>query len=226
MQCTKELMSIFPFWCDLTEPQKRQLESGLLYKSYRMRESITFSGEKKDGMLIVLRGIIRVYMVSGTGREVTILIMHPGDVFNILTADCARPGDIMPQLQAMSDAAVAYIRRAELSCLAYGCPAAANYIIETSARNAQDILNNINEYFFCPLRAKIAGFLLKISVQTNGDCAFITHEDIANHLGTTREVVSREINYLRRMGLIKPGRGRITLLSRVGLQTLAGSGGE
>ena len=63
-------------------------------------------------------------------------------------------------------------------------------------------------------------------MQTNGDCAFITHEDIANHLGTTREVVSREINYLRRMGLIKPGRGRITLLNRVGLQTLAGRGGE
>ena len=84
--------------------------------------TVTFSGEKKDGMLIVLHGVIRVYMVSGIGREVTILIMRPGDVFNILTADCARPGDIMPQLQAMSDAAVAYIRRAELSRLAYGCP--------------------------------------------------------------------------------------------------------
>ena len=81
----------------------------------------------------------------------------------------------MPQLQAMSDAAVAYIRRAELSRLAYGCPAAAEYIIETSSRNAQDILNNINEYFFCPLRSKIAGFLLKISMQQNGDCALITH---------------------------------------------------
>ena len=126
----------------------------------------------------------------------------------------------------MSDAAVAYIRRAELSRLAYGCPAAAEYIIETSSRNAQDILNNVNEYFFCPLRAKIAGFLLKISVQQNGDCALITHEDIANHLGTTREVVSREINYLRHTGLIKSGRGRITLLDRAGLRTLAGRSGE
>ena len=44
-------------------------------------------------MLIVLHGVIRVYMVSGTGREVTILIMRPGDVFNILTADRARPGE-------------------------------------------------------------------------------------------------------------------------------------
>ena len=171
MQCTKEVISILPFWPSLSEQQKQQFESGLLYKRCRARESLTFSGEKKDGMLIVLHGVIRVYMVSGTGREVTILIMRPGDVFNILTADRARPGDIMPQLQAMSDAAVAYIRRAELSRLAYGCPAAAEYIIETSSRNAQDILNNINEYFFCPLRAKIAGFLLKISVQQNGDCA-------------------------------------------------------
>ena len=226
MQCTKEVISILPFWPSLSEQQKQQFESGLLYKRCRARESLTFSGEKKDGMLIVLHGVIRVYMVSGTGREVTILIMRHGDVFNILTADCARPGDIMPQLQAMSDAAVAYIRRAELSRLAYGCPAAAEYIIETSSRNAQDILNNINEYFFCPLRSKIAGFLLKISMQQNGDCALITHEDIANHLGTTREVVSREIKYLRHTGLIKSGRGRITLLDRSGLRALAGRSGE
>ena len=226
MQCTKEVMSVLPFWQALSEQQRQQLEAGLVYKHCSAGESVTFSGDKKDGMLIVLCGVIRVYMVSGSGREVSILIMHPGDVFNILTADSARPQDIMPQLQAMSEVSLAYIRRAELSRLAYCCPAAAEYIIETSSRNAQDILNNISDYFFCPLRAKIAGFLLKISMQQNGDCAFITHEDIANHLGTTREVVSREINYLRRTGLIKSGRGRIILLDRAGLQTLSGRFGR
>lgn len=77
MQCTKEVISLLPFWPSLSEQQKQQFESGLLYKRCRAGESLTFSGEKKDGMLIVLHGVIRVYMVSGTGREVTILIMRP-----------------------------------------------------------------------------------------------------------------------------------------------------
>ena len=97
--------------------------------------------------------------------------MRPGDVFNILTADRARPGDIMPQLQAMSDAAVAYIRRAELSRLAYGCPAAAEYIIETSSRNAQDILNNINEYFLLSAAREDRWVPAEDFRAADGDCA-------------------------------------------------------
>ena len=66
MQCTKEVISLLPFWASLSEQQKQQFESGLLYKRCRAGESLTFSGEKKDGMLIVLHGVIRVYMVSSS----------------------------------------------------------------------------------------------------------------------------------------------------------------
>jgi predicted transcriptional regulator len=46
---------------------------------------------------------------------------------------------------------------------------------------------------------------------------YVTHEQIANHFGTTREVVSREIEGFRNQGLISTGRGRITVLDRKGL---------
>ena len=46
MQCTKEVISILPFWPSLSEQQKQQFESGLLYKRCRAGEPLTFSGEK------------------------------------------------------------------------------------------------------------------------------------------------------------------------------------
>lgn len=217
MNNSKNIHDILPFWPSLSQQQQRQLESRFLYKSYKAGESITFSDDKKDGMLIILRGIVRVYMLSGIGREITVLVLRSGDVFNILTADSAREGDILPQLQSMNDTSIAYIKRTELEQIAYGNQATAAYILNASARNAQDILNNISDYLFRPLRANIANLLLKTCVQQKCDCAAITHETIANHLGTTREVVSREIIYLRKKGLISSGRGKITLLDKDGL---------
>ena len=54
----------------------------------------------------------------------------------------------------------------------------------------------------------------------DSDTVRVTHEQLANHIGTTREVVSREIEGFRDMGLIAAGRGRITILDRAGLQSL------
>lgn len=226
MQNHENVHSMLPFWPSLSVQQQKQLEARFLYKSYGAGKPIIFSDEKKDGMLIILKGIVRVYMLSGLGREITVLVLRPGDVFNILTADIAREGDIQPQLQSMNDAAIAYIKRAELEQIAYGSRAVAEYILNTSARNAQDILNNISEYLFNPLRANIVSLLLKTSLQQKCDCAAITHETIANHLGTTREVVSREIIYLRKKGLISSGRGKITLLDKDGLLMLAKHAGS
>ena len=49
----------------------------------------------------------------------------------------------------------------------------------------------------------------------------VTHEEIANNLGTTRVVVSRELDHLRDLGLIRTGRGKIYILDRKGLEGIA-----
>ena len=51
--------------------------------------------------------------------------------------------------------------------------------------------------------------------------ARITHEEISHHLGTTREVISRELEGMRQMGLLQTGRGKIYVLDRSALESMA-----
>lgn len=92
----------------------------------------------------------------------------------------------------------------------------------TQARNVQTVLNNIEYYFFHPLRSCIARVVLeKADAHPEDGFARITHEEISHHLGTTREVISRELEGMRQMGLLRTGRGKIYVLDRPALEGMA-----
>lgn len=219
-QYAKLISEILPFWEKLSLAQQSQLRLGFQVKKHRRGEFVTVSGPKKDGLLLILSGRLRVYISADNGREISILFLKQGEAFNIMTADAAGPSDIIPQLQAIEDTVVAYIARACVTPLAYCVPELAEFIFETAAKNAQGILNCIERHLFSSLRHSVARIILEQSERERSDNIHITHEQIANHLGTTREVVSREMDYLRCAGLISTARGRIGIIDRARLSLL------
>ena len=210
-----------PFYSGLTEQQQMRLLGDFRLLSYRAEELITFDSEQKDGVLIVLEGQIRVFLASDSGKEISILLLEPGNVFNILTIDHAYPDDVLPMLQATENCSIAFIRRDQITPLAYAVPEAAEFFFSTSGRNAQDILNFIERHFFRTLRNEIAALLLEQARLTRADRIMITHEQMAGHLGTTREGISRELAFFRGIGAIQTGRGSIRILDRGKLRAYA-----
>ena len=69
---------------------------------------------------------------------------------------------------------------------------------------------------------RVAAFLLEEAVIENADRLHITHEGIANHLGTHREVVTRMLRYFQGEGMVKLARGVVELTDRAKLETLRG----
>ena len=101
-------------------------------------------------------------------------------------------------------------------------PVVEQFLRSTAARNVQTVLNNIEYYFFHPLRSCIARVVLeKADAHPEDGFARITHEEISHHLGTTREVISRELEGMRQMGLLQTGRGKIYVLDRSALESMA-----
>ena len=219
---SKKIQRALPFYDSLTAQQRERLLADFRVLSYKGDELITFECDRKDGMLIVIRGRIRVFLASDSGKEISILLLEPGDVFNILTIDHAYPSDVLPMLQATEDCEIAYIRRDRITPLAYEVPEVAEFIFSTSGRNAQDILNFIERHFFRSLRCEIAGLLLEQSYMTQTDIVSMTHEQMAGHLGTSREVISRELAFFRSIGAIHSARGRIRILDLNKLRLYAG----
>lgn len=214
------LAELFPFWAALSAEQQERLKNALQVKCVGKNELVAIESRCKDGLLLVLEGRLRVYISAENGREISILFLTRGDPFSIITVDNAGPFDIVPQLQATERTVLAYIPKADFVSVAYCVPQASEYLLNVAARNAQGILNCIEKHLFSSLRHGVARFILEQAEREKSDSIHITHEQIANHLGTTREVVSREVEQLRCAGIVSTARGRIGILDRARLRIL------
>ena len=214
------LAELFPFWAALSAEQQERLKNALQVKCVGKNELVAIESRCKDGLLLVLEGRLRVYISAENGREISILFLTRGDPFSIITVDNAGPFDIVPQLQATERTVLAYIPKADFVSVAYFVPQASEYLLNVAARNAQGILNCIEKHLFSSLRHGVARIILEQAERDKSDSIHITHEQIANHLGTTREVVSREVEQLRYAGIISTARGRIGILDRARLSIL------
>ncbi|MDY4487568.1 MAG: Crp/Fnr family transcriptional regulator [Candidatus Limivicinus sp.] len=214
------LAELFPFWAALSAEQQERLKNALQVKCVGKNELVAIESRCKDGLLLVLEGRLRVYISAENGREISILFLTRGDPFSIITVDNAGPFDIVPQLQATERTVLAYIPKADFVSVAYCVPQASEYLLNVAARNAQGILNCIEKHLFSSLRHGVARIILEQAERDKSDSIHITHEQIANHLGTTREVVSREVEQLRYAGIISTARGRIGILDRARLSIL------
>lgn len=211
-----------PFWDSLTGSQQQMLRLNTIVRSYRAGDDVIFSMPEKNGLFLVLSGGVRVFIATDTGREITLMSIVSGGCCMLNTLDSAAPGDTVPILQATSDAVFAYINIVALRPLCAESPVVQQFLQCTQARNVQTVLNNIEYYFFHPLRSCIARVVLeKADAHPEDGFARITHEEISHHLGTTREVISRELEGMRQMGLLRTGRGKIYVLDRPALESMA-----
>ena len=211
-----------PFWNSLTGSQQQMLRLNTIVRSYRAGDDVIFSMPEKNGLFLVLSGGVRVFIATDTGREITLMSIVSGGCCMLNTLDSAAPGDTVPILQATSDAVFAYINIVALRPLCAESSAVQQFLQCTQARNVQTVLNNIEYYFFHPLRSCIARVVLeKADAHPEDGFARITHEEISHHRGTTREVISRELEGMRQMGLLRTGRGKIYVLDRPALEGMA-----
>ena len=210
-----------PFWASLCEKHKRRLQDNAIFRSYKKGEHVIFKTVKKDGIVFVLEGGVRVYLASDSGRETTLFHLKKGDAFSIMTVDNALETDVIPCLQSDATTQLAYLQRRDIGEVARDDWQMALFIYETCSTTAQAIRNNISYSILNDLRHCVARELIEKSRGIKTNAVLVTHEEIANSLGTTRVVVSREIDKLRDLGIIETGRGKIMILDRAALEDIA-----
>lgn len=155
-----------PFWDSLTGSQQQMLRLNTIVRSYRAGDDVIFSMPEKNGLFLVLSGGVRVFIATDTGREITLMSIVSGGCCMLNTLDSAAPGDTVPILQATSDAVFAYINIVALRPLCAESPVVQQFLQCTQARNVQTVLNNIEYYFFHPLRSCIARVVLESPMPT------------------------------------------------------------
>lgn len=210
----------FPVWNQLTAGE-RELLLGAAARRFAPRGTLLHSGDADCvGLLIVRSGQLRAFILSEEGKEVTIYRLFERDMC-LFSASC-----MMKNIQF--DIAVEAERDSELwivpadvyKRLMDGSLAVANYTNQLMAARFSEVMWLVEQIMWRSFDKRLAEFLLEESSLDGGDTLHITHDKIAAHLGTAREVVTRMLRYFQSEGMVALSRGAVELTDRKRLQAL------
>jgi CRP/FNR family transcriptional regulator len=178
-------------------------------------------GSQCAHLALVLKGSTRVYKLSGTGREITLYRIEPGQSC-ILTASCILSGLPFPAF-AVTETPVeaALVPPADAARWIKESPRWSGYVFGLIAERLGDVIAVVEEVAFHRMDRRIAGYLLEHMPDAGAGSVRITHQKVASDLGTSREVVSRILKDLESRGLLETARGSIRILDDGALKAIS-----
>ena len=215
------LRDYFPFWDALDEEQRTLLASSARRQTYARGDTVYHGGDECLGLLLVLRGQLRVFTLSDQGKELTLYRLLDRDLC-LFSAACVLRGisfDI--SVQAEQDTEALHLPAEVYRRLMDDSAPVANYTNELMAARFSDVMWLMDQILNRKLDSRVAALLLEEAALAGSDALSLTHEQLAGHLGSAREVVTRMLKYFQSEQLVSLGRGRVCLLDRAGLNRLA-----
>ena len=216
----KEL-SALPFWEALTDHERETMQSCAQIRRYD-RDALIYSREQEClGLIHVISGAVRAFMLSEEGREIRLYRVGPGES-DVLSASCVMNQiTFETQMVAQTDCALLIVPAVCLSGFKDGNLHVRCFLFEKLAERFSDVMHTMEELLFTRVDARIASVLLDRSGR--GGAVRVTHEQLAREISSTREVVSRALKEMERSGVVRLGRGAITILDRSALSELTGA---
>ena len=208
------------FWTELRENQRDILKQTIVLKHFVTGESMRSGSENCSGLFLIKSGQVRAYIISESGKEITLYRLFDRDVC-IFSASCMMKNiafDIYIEVEKDTSAyliPIAVFRK--LSEESLPVMAFSNQLM---ASRFTEVMWIMEQALFMSFDKRLANFLLEQSNIEGGDSLEITHERIANHLGTAREVVTRMLKYFQNEGMVTLNRGAIEIINRKKLEQL------
>ena len=215
-----QIWECFPIWDKLTNVQQQLLTDAAISRNVKKGTLVHNGSVECTGLLVVKTGQLRAYILSEEGREITLYRMFDMDLC-LLSASCIiRSIQFEVMIEAEKDTQVWIIPPAVYKQVMEESAALANFSNELMATRFSEVMWLVEQIMWRSLDKRIAAFLTEEADIEGTDLLKITHEAIANHLGTHREVVTRMLRYFQSEGLIKLSRGAVELADRKALEQL------
>lgn len=206
------LESIFPCWDKLTLEQRNQLHRSVEQRRFLKGRAAHQGSDNCAGLFLIRDGQLRVYILSESGKEVTLYRLFTWDIC-LFSASCILKNihfDL--HVEAEKDTDVLIVPANVYESLMKASLPVADYTHQLMAARFSDVMWVMEQILFTSFDSRLAAFLLEQSVIEQSDVLMITHERIARHLGSAREVVTKMLKYLADESMVRLSRGRITLL--------------
>lgn len=215
-----EFAEYFPVWDKLTPLQQNRISGGVFSRTVKKGTLIHGGGTDCIGLLLVRSGRLRAYILSEEGREVTIYRLFERDLC-LFSASCVmRSIQFDINIEAETDTDLWIIPADIYRKIMEESAPAANYTNEVMAARFSEVMWLIEQIMWKSLDKRIAAFLLEEASIEGARQLKITHETIARHLGTHREVVTRMLRYFQDEKMVALRRGQIEITDERKLEAL------
>ncbi|MBQ7859663.1 MAG: Crp/Fnr family transcriptional regulator [Faecalibacterium sp.] len=212
----------FPIWNKLTEAQQQHLLSVSHPMQAKAGTVVHRGGADCLGLLLIKSGQLRVFTLSGEGREITLYRLFEYDIC-LFSASCVMPNvqfDVI--VEAEKDTELWVIPSCLFKNLMDESLPVAKYANELISSRFSEVMWLMDQIMWKSFDKRLAGFLLEESALEGTTALRLTHEKIANHMGTAREVVTRMLRYFQNEGMVRLTRGAVELTDQPRLRQLAG----
>ena len=215
-----EYAAYFPVWDKLTEAQQARVSQVIEFRDVKVGTHIHDSSADCLGIVMVKTGQLRAYILSEDGREITISRLFPYDS-SLLSASCVMPDlQFNVMIEAEKDSTFWSIPACLFKNLVDESLAVSSYARNLLSSNFSELMWLMEQIMFKSFDKRLAAFLLEECAIDGQNTLKITHEKIASHMGTAREVVTRMLRYFQSEGMVRLTRGAIEIVDQTKLQAL------
>lgn len=205
---------IFPFWQQLTDDEKQLVEASVYTEKYNKGMLMHRTEDSCKGLMTVLMGVLRTYILSEEGREVTLFRVQSEEVC-VLSASCLLDTitfDVL--IEATEDTEVLVLPSAVLKQLTDKNPYVELYLYKSATEKFSDVMWTMQQILFLKIDQRVAQFLWDEMIQKNSMTLSLTHDEIAKYIGSAREVVTKVLKYMVKEDVVELKRGAVIILDK------------
>ncbi len=190
-----------------------KLKEFSIIKSYPVGEIVLNENAPIRSLPIVVNGILKVIKTEEDGREILLYYIKPGEscIMSFLGGIHNETSKVRAEVE--EDAEIMFLPINKVSLFIHEHPQWVDYIFKLYHKRFEELLNIIDEIAFKKVDERLLNLLNKKVALTQSTTIQITHEQLANELGTARVVVSRLLKQLEEIGEVELGRNKIRILN-------------
>jgi len=201
------------FWGHLSSDEKEFVAQTSNIVRYHPNQNIHASDNRCAGVLFIIKGEIRVYIMSEEGKEVTLYRLSEGEVC-IMSASCVMADVTFDvYIDAGTEVEAVLLPTSSFSKLQKNNIYVENFSNKMKAQRFSDVMWTMQQILFFSFDRRLAIFLYDEYIK-NGAIVRYSHMEIAKYLGSAREVVSRMLKYFETEGIVKVSRKEIEIIDK------------
>jgi len=204
---------------DLSSQELEELDRMTAMSTCRRGKVFYTPGETGEVLFILKRGRVNLYRINSDGKKLVTSTIGAGTVFGEMSLVAQGMHDTFAE--AAEECTLCVMSRSDVEHLLLSKPRVALRFMEMIAARLKDVETRMETVAFKSVPTRIATFLLQLADEKTNRIEGVSHQDLADMVGTYRETVTRILNEFRGKGYIELGRLNVAILDREALEAIS-----